>query len=64
MVHSCNAVKRNIMQCDSFPCPLFASFHTSQYQLIVSQVLPLEEAKEAHEMLETNHTRGKIILRM
>lgn len=31
---------------------------------IVSQVLPLSEAAKAHEMIETSHTRGKIVLKV
>lgn len=30
----------------------------------VSAVLPLEEAAKAHELIETQHTRGKIVLRV
>ena len=30
----------------------------------VSQVLPLEQARKAHEQIETGHTRGKIVLRV
>ena len=28
----------------------------------VTAALPLEEAAKAHEMIETGHTRGKIVL--
>lgn len=31
---------------------------------IVSKILPLEKVQEAHSMLETTHTRGKIILQL
>ena len=31
---------------------------------VVSQVLPLAEARRAHEMSESGHTRGKIVLRV
>jgi NADPH:quinone reductase-like Zn-dependent oxidoreductase len=31
---------------------------------VVTQVLPLEEAKKADEQAETHHTRGKIVLRV
>jgi NADPH:quinone reductase-like Zn-dependent oxidoreductase len=31
---------------------------------VVSTVLPLAEARQAHELLETGHTRGKIVLRV
>lgn len=31
---------------------------------IVSHVLPLAEAAKAHELIETHHTRGKIVLRV
>lgn len=31
---------------------------------VVSQVLPLRDARRAHEMSETGHTRGKIVLRV
>lgn len=30
----------------------------------VSSVMPLEEARSAHEQIETGHTRGKIVLRV
>jgi NADPH:quinone reductase-like Zn-dependent oxidoreductase len=29
---------------------------------VISQVLPLSEAKRAHELVETGHTRGKLVL--
>jgi NADPH:quinone reductase-like Zn-dependent oxidoreductase len=35
-----------------------------QIKPIVTTVLPLKEAKKAHEMNETRHTRGKIVLRV
>jgi NADPH:quinone reductase-like Zn-dependent oxidoreductase len=31
---------------------------------IVTTVLPLEDAQKAHEMSESMHTRGKIVLRI
>jgi NADPH:quinone reductase-like Zn-dependent oxidoreductase len=31
---------------------------------VVSKVLPLAEARQAHELLEAGHTRGKIVLRV
>ena len=31
---------------------------------VVSTVLPLAEARQAHELLEAGHTRGKIVLRV
>ena len=31
---------------------------------VVSNVLPLSEARQAHELLEAGHTRGKIVLRV
>lgn len=31
---------------------------------VVSTVLPLEETSKAHEMIETGHTRGKIVLQV
>jgi len=31
---------------------------------VVSEILPLAEARRAHEMSETGHTRGKIVLRV
>jgi NADPH:quinone reductase-like Zn-dependent oxidoreductase len=31
---------------------------------VVSQVLPLAEAAEAHQQIETGHTRGKIVLKV
>jgi len=30
----------------------------------VTEVLPLEDARKAHEQIETGHTRGKIVLRV
>jgi len=33
-------------------------------KLVVSQELPLSEAAKAHELIETKHTRGKIVLRV
>jgi len=35
-----------------------------QIKPVVTTVLPLKEAKKAHEMNETRHTRGKIVLRV
>ena len=31
---------------------------------VVSSVLPLAEAHQAHKLLEAGHTRGKIVLRV
>jgi NADPH:quinone reductase-like Zn-dependent oxidoreductase len=31
-------------------------------KLVVSQQLPLSQAAKAHELIETRHTRGKIVL--
>nr|PZN30032.1 MAG: hypothetical protein DIU80_08340 [Chloroflexota bacterium] len=31
---------------------------------VVSTVLPLAEARQAHKLLEAGHTRGKIVLRV
>jgi len=33
-------------------------------QSVVSTVLPLEEARRAHEFIQTGHTQGKIVLRV
>jgi NADPH:quinone reductase-like Zn-dependent oxidoreductase len=35
-----------------------------QLRPTVSEVLPLAEARRAHELLETGHTRGKIVLQV
>lgn len=35
-----------------------------QIKPIVTTVLPMEDAQKAHEMSETQHTRGKIVLRV
>jgi NADPH:quinone reductase-like Zn-dependent oxidoreductase len=31
---------------------------------VVTEVMPLEEAARAHEMIETGRTRGKIVLKV
>jgi NADPH:quinone reductase-like Zn-dependent oxidoreductase len=35
-----------------------------QIKPIVTTVLPLADARKAHEMSESGHTRGKIVLRV
>jgi NADPH:quinone reductase-like Zn-dependent oxidoreductase len=35
---------------------------TGQIRPEVSQVLQLKDIRHAHQMLETHHTRGKIVL--
>ena len=37
---------------------------TGQLRLHVSRVLPLEQAAEAHQQIETGHTLGKLVLRI
>jgi NADPH:quinone reductase-like Zn-dependent oxidoreductase len=37
---------------------------TGQIKPVVSTVLPLQEAREAHQLIERNHTHGKIILQV
>jgi NADPH2:quinone reductase len=36
--------------------------HGGQLRLHVSQTLPLADAAEGHRLVETGHTRGKIVL--
>jgi NADPH:quinone reductase len=37
---------------------------TSQLTIHLDHVFPLEQAKQAHERLETRHHQGKIVLSM
>jgi NADPH2:quinone reductase len=41
---------------------LFALWEAGQLKLEVAQVLPLAQVAEAHEQVETGHTRGKVVL--
>ena len=39
-------------------------FDQGRLKVAVSKILPLEEAATAHELIETGHTRGKIVLKV
>jgi NADPH:quinone reductase-like Zn-dependent oxidoreductase len=39
-------------------------FDAGKLRVEIEDVLPLEEAAEAHERVEAGHTRGKIVLRI
>jgi NADPH:quinone reductase-like Zn-dependent oxidoreductase len=48
-------------------CPLMELtrlIDAGQLRLLLSTVLPLQEAREAHALIERCHTRGKIVLQV
>ena len=36
--------------------------NTGQIQPVVSEVFPLEQVRKAHEIIESKHARGKVVL--
>ena len=43
---------------------LFALIAEGRVRVFVNSVLPLSDVRDAHAMMETRHTRGKIVLRL
>jgi putative PIG3 family NAD(P)H quinone oxidoreductase len=49
---------------DAFAAFALARFDNGELQPVIDSTLPLEEAAEAHRLMESNNTTGKIVLRM
>jgi tumor protein p53-inducible protein 3 len=49
---------------DAFAAFALARFDNGELQPVIDSTLPLEEAAEAHRLMESNSTTGKIVLRI